>query len=144
MLNPIGYVTCLQGKYDAKMKDLGKTTLEFVIPEHGNVLVMAQATAFCSDEGSGNHSVGVQFTLYDETGTQRAQETGFVKLQSPGHGLVPMTYLTASGLTPQATAKLTIETSPQSYGDGSLDGDDYFSIAVVELEHSVQPGFEKA
>lgn len=143
-MNPIGYVACLQGKYDAKMKALGTSTLEFVVPESGCVLVMAQSTAFCSAEGSGNHTVGVQFTLYDDAGAKKAQQTGFVKLQSPGHGLVPMTYMTAAELAPGTPAKLTIESSPESYGDGSLDGDDYFSIAVVELEHSVEPALEKS
>ena len=55
-MNQMGFVTYLQGPYDDAMADVGTTMLEFTVPDSGNVLLMAQATALCDDSGSQNHT----------------------------------------------------------------------------------------
>lgn len=143
-MNPIGYLAHMQGPYKDDMKDFGSTPLEFDVPEGGAVLVMGQASAYCSNQASGNHEVGVVFTLFDESGVKKAAKTACVKLQHTGHGVVCMTYLTAAELPAGTKAKLTVSASPDTLGNGGIGEEDYFSIAVVELEHSVEPGLKQA
>ena len=138
-MNHLVYVTHLQDQYDPQMAKIATTALEFTVPHSGHVLLMAQATALCDDTGDKSHKVGVVFTLFDDKDAPKADATGYVKGLNPGHATVCMTYLTVSGLPPGSVAKITIDRAPGSYGNGGIGPEDYFSVAVVELEQITDP-----
>ena len=73
--------------------------------------------------------------LHVELGAEVEQGTGYVKGLHPGHATVCLTYLAPPRLDPGTPAKITIEAASTT-PPGTIDPEDYFSVSVVELEHS--------
>lgn len=137
-MNHMGHVVVLQGRYDPNspnnMGDPNETPLKFVVPDSGYLMVMAQATAL--SPAGGAHEVGVVFELWHGGGANPvASYEARAKGQEPGHTGVCMAYLAPTRLEPNTTAKVTIRPSGETPG-GSMDGEDFFSVSVVELEQS--------
>jgi hypothetical protein len=128
------YVMNEQGPWSGGMATYEDTPIQFQVPSGGMILVMGQVTVQPSDSGSGYHTAGATITVYDDAGQPRGSGNSSVKLQNPSHGSIPLVCVHAEGLNPGTMAKITIAKSSGS--NGGPGSDDYYSIAVVELEQT--------
>ena len=108
-------------------------------------LVLAQCTASCTSQGSGYHTVAIKFTAYVNTAApgnpadwiENGSATSSVKVQNPSHSAVPTAYIQLTGTLPGQPVCVTAAVDP-STPNGAIGADDYFSIAVAELEQTIQ------
>jgi len=133
------------GSWDPAINEPDTTPANFGQLTGTPCLVLAQSTASCTSEGSGYHTVTVKFTAYVNTAApnnpadwvEKGSATSSVKGQNPSHSAVPTAYIPLTGTSPGQPVCVTAAVDP-STPHGSLGADDYFSIAVAELEQTIQ------
>ena len=133
------------GRWDSGMNEPDTTPANFGQFTGTPCLVLAQCTASCTSQNSGYHTVTVKFTAYVNTAepgnpadwVEKGSATSSVKVQNPSHSAVPTAYIPLTGTTKDQAVCVTAAVDP-STPHGSLGTDDYFSIAVAELEQTIQ------